>query len=320
MLEQINQRLQKMMPIITPISVVLGVIFSTYLQPLAFLVPWLFAFMTFSGSLGSGVGDLLRTVSKPAQMITTLVVLHIVIPLIAFGAGHLLFHGDDYLITGLLLAVVIPTGITSLIWVSIHRGNVPLTLSVILTDTLLSPYIVPFSLAFLVGAKVNVDAWSMSKGLIWMVVVPSIIGIVLFHISKGKVKTSLAPKLAPFTKVCLGLVVAMNSSVVAPYLFPLSWRLVEIALTVFLLASTGYVIGWLAARLCRWDRDVVVSMTFNGGMRNISAGAVLAMTYFPPPVLIPVILGMLFQQLLASIFGGLLSRYTTERNKLYIQA
>lgn len=315
MMDLINQRLQKMMPVITPTSVVLGVFFAAYLEPVSYLVPWLFAFMTFSGSLGSGIGHLLRSVARPMQMLTTLVVLHVIIPLFAFGVGHLFFHGDDYLITGLVLAVVIPTGITSLIWVAIHRGDVPLTLSVILTDTLLSPYIVPSSLAFLIGAKVNVDAWAMSKGLIWMVVIPSLLGIALFHLTKGKVKAALAPKLAPVTKICLGVVVAMNSSVVAPYLFPLSWKLASIGAVVFFIASSGYLCGWLIAKWCGWNRDVIVSMTFNGGMRNISAGAVLAMAYFPPPVLIPVILGMLFQQMLASIYGSLLSRYLSVDKK-----
>ncbi|MNJ80971.1 hypothetical protein D3C77_795600 [compost metagenome] len=41
-------------------------------------------------------------------------------------------------------------------------------------------------------------------------------------------------------------------------------------------------------------------------MRNISAGAVLAVTYFPAPVAVPVVLGMVFQQTLASLAGYLL--------------
>jgi len=44
-------------------------------------------------------------------------------------------------------------------------------------------------------------------------------------------------------------------------------------------------------------------MTFNCGMKNLSAGAVLAIAYFPPPVALPAIIGMIFQQLLASIFA-----------------
>ena len=50
-------------------------------------------------------------------------------------------------------------------------------------------------------------------------------------------------------------------------------------------------------------------MMFSGGMRNISAGAVLAISYFPPAVAVPVVLGMLFQQTLASLYGFAIDRY-----------
>jgi predicted Na+-dependent transporter len=47
-------------------------------------------------------------------------------------------------------------------------------------------------------------------------------------------------------------------------------------------------------------------MTLCCGMRNINAGAVIAAAYFPPEVMFPVMIGTLFQQLLASISTHLL--------------
>ena len=52
-------------------------------------------------------------------------------------------------------------------------------------------------------------------------------------------------------------------------------------------------------------------------MRNISAGAVIAVTYFPSAVAVPVILGMLFQQMLASFYGSFLSRYYLKHAEEY---
>jgi predicted Na+-dependent transporter len=50
-------------------------------------------------------------------------------------------------------------------------------------------------------------------------------------------------------------------------------------------------------------------------MRNISAGAVIATTYFPPQVAVPVVVGMLFQQVLASFSGYLTNRYYSRQAK-----
>lgn len=49
----------------------------------------------------------------------------------------------SYTMTGFILAAAIPTGISSFVWVGIHKGNIALTLSVILIDTLLAPVAVP---------------------------------------------------------------------------------------------------------------------------------------------------------------------------------
>lgn len=309
MLATLNRTLEKWMPIITPTSVMVGVILSIWLAPLTYLVPWIFAFMTFSGSLNSNFTDLKRVILHPKRIIICLAILHIIMPLLALGTGNILFSGDSYTITGIVLAFVIPTGIMSLIWVSIYKGNIALTLSIILVNTMLSPLLITYSLKVLVGSNVEIDQWGMMSGLFWMIVLPSLLGMLLNQLTKGKVKTTVNPKLAPITKVCLGIVVAINSAAVAPFLADVSWKLVGIIVTVTLLAFVGYVIGGITAKyIFGWGYEDIVALTFNSGMRNISAGAVVAITFFPPPVAIPVISCMLIQQLLASVFGQVLKR------------
>ncbi|MBW5446079.1 bile acid:sodium symporter family protein [Cohnella sp. CFH 77786] len=308
MLDSLNRRLEKMMPLITPVSVLLGVLLGSHLSGFTFLSPWIFAFMTFAGSTSSSFKEFLKAVAQPVPLLTCLFILHVLMPLIAMGLGHVVFSDDAYTVTGLILAAAIPTGISSLVWVAIYRGSTVLTLSIILLDTLLSPFVVPFTLSVLIGAKVQMDIGEMMQGLFLMIVLPSLLGMLLNERTKGRAKEIWSPRLSPFAKIGMGIVVAINSSVIAQYLRDISFKLLGTALFVLMLASLGYVIGWLAAKLMRWDDDIVIALTFNGGMRNISAGAVLAVAYFPAPVAIPVVLGMLFQQSLASLFGYLLNQ------------
>jgi bile acid:Na+ symporter, BASS family len=307
MLHALNQRLTKIMPLITPIAVVIGVLLSKWLGPCAFLVPWIFGFMTFAGSLRSNFKDLKRVLTQPLPLFLCFVLLHLVMPLLAWALGHLTFGDDSLTITGMILAVVIPTGISSVIWVSVYRGNIPLTLTIILIDTLLSPFVVPYSLSVLVGAQVHMDVLGMMKGLWWMIVFPSVLGMLLNQLMTKQAK-KLEVSLAPFSKIGLGVVVAINASVIGPYLQHIDWRLASIAGLGFFIAALGYLFGMLLSRLFKWDREISVAIIFNSGMRNISAGAVIAITYFPAAVAVPVVLGMLFQQLLASIYGQLIHR------------
>ncbi|MBP1966258.1 bile acid:sodium symporter family protein [Paenibacillus aceris] len=308
MLPQLNRQLEKILPLITPISVLIGVLLGSHLSGFSFLSPWLFAFMTFSGSISSSFKEFVKVVVQPLPFIATLLILHVGMPLVALGLGHAVYRHEPLTITGLILAAAIPTGITSFVWVAIYRGNIVLTLSIILMDTVLSPFVVPYTLSALVGTKVQMDSLAMMKGLFFMIVVPSLLGMLLNQWTQGKIKEQWSGRLGPFSKICMGIVVAINSSVIAPYLRDINAKLLGLAGFVLALASLGYILGWVVAKLMKWEQDVVVALTFNSGMRNISAGAVLAVAYFPPPVAIPVVLGMLFQQSLASLFGFLLNR------------
>lgn len=316
MLQKLNAFLESKMPFITPISVLLGVTFASYVDSFSFLVPWLFAFMTFSGSLGSNIKSFKEVMIHPLPIIITMCILHVIMPLWALGVGHVVFHGDVYTITGLVLGMIIPTGITSVLWVSIYRGNIPLTLAVILIDTFLSPFIVPYTMSLMVGEQVEMDILGMMGGLLWMVVLPSLAGMLLNQITNGKVKTVLGPRLSPISKIFLGIVVLLNSSVIAPYLRHIDKKLIFIAIVVFLIAFSGYLFSFLIGRLLKMDREDVVSLTFLGGMRNISTGAVIAISYFPAQVAVPVVIGMLFQQVLASSFGRFVNQYYKKRTEV----
>lgn len=318
MLLKLNKQLEKIMPLITPTSVVLGVLLSVYIKDFTYLIPWIFAFMTFAGSLNSNFKSLSDVVRHPLPIFAAMVLLHILMPIWAWGVGHITFQGDIFTITGIVLGMAIPTGVTSFIWVSIYKGNIPLTLSIILIDTLLSPLIVPYCLSLLIGERIEMDVLGIMQGLVGMIVVPSILGMLLNQLLKGDVTKKLSSTLAPFSKISIGIVVMLNGAVIAPYLKEINLKLISITLVVFFIAVTGYVFSFLIGKLIRSDRDTVVSLTFSGGMRNISAGAVIAVTYFPPAVAVPVVVGMLFQQILASFTGYFMGRYFNKK-RIYLK-
>lgn len=309
MLKLINEQMDKIMPLITPISVVIGILLAEHLMDYTFLVPWIFAFITFSGSLGSNFKFLQRAVTHPLPVFIVLIILHILMPIWAFCLGHLVFHGDAFTITGLVLAVVIPTGVTSMIWVSMYKGNAALALTIILIDTLLSPFIVPYSVSLFGGGSIEMDSGSMVKGLIGMVVLPSLLAMFLNQITKGKIPYILSPRLAPFSKISVGIVVILNSSKIAPYLTHFDKKLMIMSFLVLFIAASGYALSWMVGACLKWEKGDIITLTFTGGMRNISAGAVLATTYFPAAVAVPVVLGMLFQQMLASFFGYVMEKH-----------
>lgn len=165
----------------------------------------------------------------------------------------------------LVLAAVIPTGISSFIWVSIYRGNIALTLSIILIDTLLAPFVVPGVLSLLVGTSVSLDIGAMMSSLFWMIVFPSLLGMLLNEWTKGGIVPVWGPRLNPLSKLFMASVVAINGSVVAPYLADFNLKLAGLAVIIVFLASFGYALSYFIAKWLGWNEADQVALVFNGG-------------------------------------------------------
>lgn len=307
MLNRFNSRIQELMPILTPLCVVLGVIFHNIGGHLLFLVPILFAFMTFTGSLGMRFTDVKVFKKHPVAILFIILFLHLLMPLWAYFLSSFIFD-DHLLVIGFVISVAVPTGVTSIIWISICRGNFPLGLSIILIDTLLAPFILPLILDTLAGEAIVLDTSSIILDLIWMIVLPSILGLIITEFRKGQVK-NLSQTLAPFSKLSLFGIVAINSSAVAPFLTDFTLEVFGVILFVFILAASGYALALVLGHLLFGNTQTVTSLVFLGGMRNIAIGTVIAVTYFPAKVAMPVVFGMLFQQVLASLYAKAVNKY-----------
>lgn len=306
-IEKFNLFLQKYIAILTPLSLVLGVFLENIGHNLLFLVAWLFAFMTFSGSLSMKFKDLKIFMKHPLLILFTIVFLHLLMPFWVYFLSMIIF--DDHLLTvGFVLSVAVPTGVTSVIWINICKGNLPLGLAIILIDTLLSPFIMPLMLYIASGEKIQLDVTSLVLNLTLMIVLPTILGIMVNELSKGEIPKKFGKKLAPFSKLCLFTVIMINSSVISPYLKDFNTHLIFVLLLVLFRAISGYVFALIIGRYILKDHPQMITFVFTGGMRNIAVGVIVATTYFPSKVATPVVFGMLFQQVLASIFSKVMSK------------
>ena len=300
-LYQCNRFVGKYFPWFVLACAAAGVLFPDTLSHLNGILVPLFAFMTFSNSLGGGFRELGRVFLHPLPVILELALLHIVIPVATLGLGSLLFPNDPLFTTGLVLEYVIPTGVASLMWVGMCAGNASLCLSIVLLDTLLAPAVIPLLLKLLVGSVVELDAWSMMKDLLVMVALPALAAMTLYQVTGGKVAVTLKPKLELFSKLALLTMIGANATSCAPFLHQLNATLVKVMLAVFLICLFGFLAGYWCGKALHLDYPTCETLCLNTGLRNVSAGAVLAMQYFPPAAMFPVAFTPLFLQFTTSV-------------------
>lgn len=293
--------------LIIPCSLILGFLLANLLQPMVAAVPYLFAFVTLTMAIGCGFAQLRTVIRKPGIMVWTFVLAHLISPLIAYGLGTAMFGSSSPYVVGLVLFTIIPLGVSTVLWVSMSGGNVPLVLAMVVLDSMLSPLVVPAGLHLLFDTAVNIEIGPLMVDLFIIIVLPTGVGVLLHHLSRGRIQDRVKPVAAPLSKLCFVAVVALNASAIAPYVEQLKQDMFKLIPLVILLVSLCYAVGFLGTAK-RHDRELQITVSYATGMRNISLGIVLALGYFSPLAAVPVVLSILVQQPLATVHHYVLQK------------
>lgn len=296
-LYRINKFVGRHMPLAVLGCLVLGLTFPETLSRLGGITVPLFAFMTFASSLGGGFREIGQVGRHPLPVVTTLLVLHVVMPLLTLGLGKILFAGTPLFALGMLLEYTVPTGVSTLMWAGIAGGNMPLCLATVLLDTLAAPFVIPLTLRLLAGSVVELDTVGMMGDLLVMVAVPALVAMTLYQTTGGRVAKTLKPKLEPFSRLALLLIIIANATRCAPFLQTITPALIMVIVVTFVLCVLGFLLGYWAGQAEGQPFPTQMTMALNAGFRNISVGAVLAAQYFPADVMFPVAFTPLFLQL-----------------------
>lgn len=313
--ESLNNFIKKRMFLLVTSGLILGIIFPlprfSFLELGAIL---LFAHMTFVVSMDSSLKKFWTSLVNVGLMFWILALLHIVMPFLAWILGLIFYPHDDLIRLGFLIGSFVPIGVTSILWTSVAGGNVAISLAGVTLDTLLCPIILPLFLFLVAGKNIELNYFSLFGELIFMVTIPSILGMILNDI-KGAKLNSFSKGIGGFSsKIALFLVVYINAGAIAPFL-DLNQALVKLLLVILFLTILSYSLGYLGSLVLREHRkENILAMTYTVGMRNTCFGSVLAVTYFPILVAVPVTLMMLYQQPLAALVAYIFKNIKGENN------
>lgn len=307
-----NDWLSKNMFIVVLSGLLLGFFVNITDSPsLRKIVVALFAYMTFVTSLSTSFKEFIKVLRKPWVPLWVLILVHFVTPLTAYTAGLVFYPNDPDIRLGYLIGASIPIGVTSIIWTSLVKGDLAISFVAVTLDTFVTPIVLPLFFHIFIGQAIDINYGKMVIDLMLMVTVPSIIGMLLHDRTDGKV-AGFAKSLGGATsKLGLFLVIMINSAVVMPQI---TWD-ISILKTLFLtlfIVSAGFLVGYLGSfALKERTQSIILTMIYNVGIRNNACGLVIALTYFPPMVAIPITLSILYQQPLATIISHLYKRLKT---------
>ena len=235
-----------------------------------------------------------------------------IMPCVAYLLVHV-FQLEPALALGILLVGCCPGGVSSNIMSYLCHGDVAFSVGMTCASTLLAPVMTPLLMQFTAGEIIEIDAIGMFVNILIVTIIPVGIGCYLnYTYSKKEIFPkiqSLMPGLSVTCLACIvgGVVSTVHDDLVARGLMLFLWTFA----VVFCHNSLGYLLGWTAGSLAKFNTAKKRTISIEVGMQNAGLATVLAGTFFAaqPLAVLPCAISCAWHSISGTILAGILLRF-----------
>lgn len=235
-----------------------------------------------------------------------------IMPCVAYLLVHV-FQLEPALALGILLVGCCPGGVSSNIMSYLCHGDVAFSVGMTCASTLLAPVMTPLLMEFTAGEIIEIDAIGMFVNILIVTIIPVGIGCYLnYTYSKKDVFPkiqSLMPGLSVTCLACIvgGVVSTVHDDLVARGLMLFLWTFA----VVFCHNSLGYLLGWTAGTLAKFNMPKKRTISIEVGMQNAGLATVLAGTFFAaqPLAVLPCAISCAWHSISGTILAGIFLKF-----------
>ena len=259
------------------------------------LIPWLLGLIMFGMGITLSPADFNILARHPKAVLAGVAAQFIIMPLVAYALATLLQLPPEIAV-GVILVGCCPGGTASNVMTYLARGNVALSVAVTSVSTLLAPVLTPTVFYLLANQWLDISAVAMFWSILKMVLLPVVLGGAAHTLFKKQ--TEKAAAVLPLVSVA-----ASKAQIAQSGLLILG--------VVILHNGIGYLLGFLAAKICRLPYDAQKTLAIEVGMQNSGLGAALASAYFSPLSAVPSAIFSVWH----NISGSLLASWWAGKSK-----
>ncbi len=299
--------ISKYMGILVLAAAVLALIFPSMLQQIRpTVINYLLGVVMFGMGLTLNLQDFKIVFSRPKDVMIGCLAQFTVMPLLAWGLAQA-FQLDEALALGVVLVGCCPGGTASNVITYLAKGDLALSVGMTGVSTLLAPFMTPFLTWALAGKSVNVDVVGMLLSILWVVILPIVVGLVVKWIWP-KFTEQATDYLPAFSSVAIAFIVSI---VIAANANKLMAGGLMIVMVVILHNLCGLSLGYLIGQLLGLSDAKRRAISIEVGMQNSGLASSLATIHFAayPLATIP---GAIFS-VWHNISGALVARIYTSR-------
>ena len=275
-MKRICHYISEYMGILVLASAVVALVFPDVLQHVKpTVINYLLGVVMFGMGLTLNLKDFKIVFSRPKDVIIGCMAQFTVMPLLAWMLSRL-FALDEALALGVVLVGCCPGGTASNVITYLAKGDLALSVGMTGVSTLLAPFLTPLLTWALAGKSVNVDVVGMLLSILWVVIVPIIVGLIVKWLWP-KFTEQATDYLPAFSSIAIATIVAIVIAANASKL--LAGGLI-IIVVVALHNVCGLALGYLIGRLLQLTEAKKRAISIEVGMQNSGLASSLATIHF----------------------------------------
>ena len=227
------------------------------------VINYLLGVMMFGMGLTLNLQDFKIVFSRPKDVIIGCLAQFSVMPLLAWGLAKA-FQLDEALALGVVLVGCCPGGTASNVITYLAKGDLALSVGMTGVSTLLAPFMTPLLTWALAGKSVNVDVVGMLLSILWVVILPIVVGLIVKWLWP-KFTEQATDYLPAFSSVAIAFIVAI---IIAANANKLMAGGLMIVVVVMLHNIFGLSLGYLIGRLLALSEPKKRAISIEVGMQN----------------------------------------------------
>lgn len=264
------------MGILVLVAALLALVFPDVLKEIRpTVINYMLGVVMFGMGLTLNLQDFKIVFSRPKDILIGCLAQFTIMPLLAWSLARM-FSLDEALALGVVLVGCCPGGTASNVITYLAKGDLALSVGMTGVSTLLAPFLTPLLTWALAGKSINVDVTSMFLSILWVVILPIIIGLIV----KGlwpKFTEKATDYLPAFSSIAIAMIVAIIIGANADKLIAGGFIIV---LVVILHNICGLSLGYLIGRTLRLSEPKKRAISIEVGMQNSGLASSLATIHF----------------------------------------
>lgn len=239
------------------------------------LINYLLGLVMFGMGLTLNLQDFKVVFSRPRDVIVGCLAQFTIMPLLAWGLSRL-FSLDEALTLGVVLVGCCPGGTASNVITYLAKGDLALSVGMTGVSTLLAPFLTPILTWLLAGKTVDVNIVSMFLSILWVVILPIVVGFIVKRLWPKFTEATVA-YLPAVSTLAIAFIVAIIISANAHKLLLGGFVIVGV---VMLHNLSGLGLGYLIGRWLKLSSPKRKAVSIEVGMQNSGLASSLATIHF----------------------------------------